>query len=172
MKKKILFFTATAIITEKQRMAGKLMGAQFRNAVRVDPDNLEPCDYVAGAVPECYAEYPVYGPEQAAADLAEATDDTLPAGTDLDPSDDTEDASDDTESDTEQEDSEESEENTDSDPEGEEDGEEITTEYLAGLDKAGLLELAVEENIGLTSNDKKSAPKLRKAIAAHFEISE
>lgn len=169
MKRKILFFTATAFITEGQKALGKLMGAQFRNAVHVDPDNLEPCDFVAGDVPECYAEYPVYGPEEAAEAIKSATDSTLPAGGENDSPDASEDASDDTDSDTDQDDTTETD---DGGSDSEEDGEEITLEYLEGLDKAELMELANEENIGLTSADKKSAPKLRKAIAAHFEISE
>lgn len=165
MKRKILFFTATAFITEEQKNLGKLMGAQFRNATHVDPSNLEDCDFVAGDVPECYSDYPVYGPEEAAEALKKATDSTLPAGGEIESPDVTEDASDDTDSDTDQDD-------TDTDPDSGEEGEEITLEYLEGLDKDALMDLADEENIGLTSNDKKSAPKLRKAIAAHFEIQE
>ena len=166
MKKVILFFTAGAMVSAEQIALGKSVGAQFRNALLVDESNPEPCDYVMGDVPECYKDIPVFGPEQAAEALKSLSGDTLPPQGENGPQMGSEDASGTSEMGTGEDTPPESTEN----PENDEEEEEITLEYLEGLDKDELLELAEEENIGLTAADKKSAPKLRAAIANHFDL--
>lgn len=164
LKKVILFFTVGAKVSAEQLALGKSVGAQFRNASLMDPENPEPCDFVMGDAPECYRDIPVFGPEQAAEALKSLGGDTLPPQGENGPQTGSEDASGTSETDTGDDTPPESTENPENDEE------EITLEYLEGLDKGELLELAEEENIGLTTADKKSAPKLRAAIADHFDL--
>lgn len=164
MKKVILFFTAGAMVSAEQIALGKSVGAQFRNALLVDESNPEPCDYVMGYVPECYKDKPVYGPEEAAEAIKSLSGNTLPPQGENGPQTTSEDASRASETATGGDNTPESPENPD------EEGEEVTLEYLEGLDKDELLELADEENIGLTAADKKSPTKLRAAIAEHFDL--
>lgn len=162
MKRKltILFFTAGPFITEDQKALGQSVGAQFRNAQLVDPDRREDCDYVMGAVPVCYEDKPVYDSEAASEAFKSFSGDTLPPQGENAPQDAPQDASGELNGGTD----------GDSGTDNQDSGEEITLDYLGGLDKAELLELADEENIGLTASDKKSTDKLRTAIAEHFGL--
>ena len=160
----ILFFTSGPHLSAEALALGKSVGAQFRNAKLVDTENLEKCDYVMGEVPECYQDYPVFGAEAAAEAFKALGGDTLPPQGENGPHGASEDASGVSNTATGGESSHETPENP------EDEGEEITLEYLEGLDKDELLELADEENVGLTAADKKSVEKLRAAIAAHFEL--
>jgi len=58
---KILYFTEGANCTPEQRDEARAIGAGIRNGRLCDGG--EPCDYVAGAVPDVYAGKPLYSPE-------------------------------------------------------------------------------------------------------------
>lgn len=71
VKKKpvVLYFHHGAVPTDEQYKEGLSIGGRFRNADHVVPgENLEHADFVAGEVPEAYAEkYPLYGQEEGGA---------------------------------------------------------------------------------------------------------
>lgn len=165
MKTIVLYFTAGAMISAEQLQEGRMMGAMFRNAKLVDQSRPEACDFVAGGpIPECYKEKPVFTPEALAERLeavSQAAQATLPAGDEDEPEDGTDGTSEASDTDTDAESGEET-------PEGEE--VEITQEYLDGLDKDELLQLAEDysSEFTLKPQEKKSAPKLRAALASRL----
>ncbi len=129
---------------------GQSVGAQYRNAHYVE--GLEPCDYVAGyPIPDIYKDHPlhpVWKPIEESGDGSE-----LPglnfqgdAGQVLDalnaqgPLDD-----------------------------GTEEIE-LTAEYLEGLTKKQMIELADEEELDLTADQKKTAASLLEALKTIYEL--
>ncbi len=69
MEKKIIFFVENGIPTEADLVEARKLGTSvFRNAqVAAEDRNTEPCDFVAGHIPENYAHLPtVSGAKQAA----------------------------------------------------------------------------------------------------------
>jgi len=146
-KKKVLFFTLKQVTAEEIEF-GKAIRAQFRDSVVAGRNETEECDYVAGHIPDNYAEFPEYP-----ADAAEA----LTGSTDLQgvvsP-----------EGNSEQGNSGPAQVLQESD---------LTLDVLEKMGKDELLDLASQyDEIGLTRVQKKSAPKLRVAIAEYLEILE
>lgn len=156
-KKKVLFFTGRKSTAEELEF-GKAIGAQFRAAHVAAEEKPEPADYVAGHVPKNYADYPVY-PKEAAemiAGSAELVNGGTPEGTDEEP---TQSSSEDASA-------------------GDTDGEvgeevEITLDILEKMGKEELQELADEyEDFNFSAQEKKSAPKMRTALADYLDIQE
>lgn len=172
MKKKILLFTPTSKVSAAVMEYGRSIGAQFRVAKNTDEQNIEPCDYVAGAVPKCYLDkFPVFPAEGLKAPEAPVFTQT---GSTLPPQGDNGDltAAQGASTDPDNPDLGGTDPENDPDSTNEDEGEELTLEYLESLEEAELLELAKDEEVHLTKADKKSAPKIRAAIAAHFELQE
>lgn len=156
-KKKVLFFTGRKISNEELEF-GRAINAQFRNAHIAAQNFPESADYVAGQVPENYSDYPTY-PEEAAemiAGSAALVNGGTPEGTEG------------------EDDSGSSEGNSGDENQDDDDEEvEITLEILEKMDKDELVELAGEyEDFNFNAQEKKSAPKMREALANYLDIQE
>lgn len=164
-RKKILFFVVGSMISSALLELGRSIGAQFRNARLVDPDNIEPCDMVAGQViPPGYEKFPVH-PEASPEVVAELTGSTPPPTVPDGPPGAFMDAS----GGSNEGNSEEIPD--DSESEGE-DTVEISLEYLNSLENEELIALADEEGLELSKNQMKSREKTLKALVEFFELQE
>lgn len=156
-KKKVIYFTGRKA-TQEELEFGKAIGAQFRASHIAAQHAPEPADYVAGLIPKNYEDYPVY-PEEAAemiAGSAALVNGGTPEGTDEEPSQSS------------------SEDASGGDTDGEV-GEEvdITLDILEKMGKEELIELAEEyEDFNFSAQEKKSAPKMRTALADYLDIQE
>lgn len=65
MAARILYYIDGPWPTADEKAQGRAMGAAFRNARLADRP--EPCDFVAGAVPDCCAHLPRWQPDGEAA---------------------------------------------------------------------------------------------------------
>lgn len=135
MKKLILFFTDGNQATEQELEVGRSISAQFRNVKLVDPENLEKPVYVAGHVPECYANVPVH-PSAAEVTVLPDTGSDTPVEAQTPASDDSAGSDDD----------------------------EITEESLEEMTKAELIDFAEANDIELDADDKKNKASLVAAV--------
>lgn len=156
-KKKVIYFTGRKA-TQEELEFGKAIGAQFRASHIAAQHEPEPADYVAGVIPKNYADYPVYPAEAAEmiAGSAALVNGGTPEGTVEEPSQSS------------------SEDASAGDTDGEV-GEEvdITLDILEKMGKEELIELAEEyEDFNFSAQEKKSAPKMRTALADYLDIQE
>lgn len=145
--KKVIFFTLKQVTAEEIEF-GKAIRAQFRDSVVAGQNETEECDYVAGHIPGNYSHFPEFP-----ADAAEAlTGSTYLQGV-VPP--------------------EGSSERGNSGPAQDLQESNLTLGVLDKMGKDELLDLASQyDEMGLTRVEKKSAPKLRVAIAEYLEILE
>lgn len=148
-KKKILYWLKDGVASEAQEEEGRSVGAQFRNAYYAEEggedDPIEKCDYVMGDIPESYSRIPVFGSKKRHSSLKDSGDST-DTGTGSNA------ASGGAQDDEEPEEI------------------EITAEYIGGLLKPDLIQLAQEEEITLTGTEK--VDQLKALLLEHFELQE
>ncbi len=148
-KKKILYWLKDGVATEAQEEEGRSVGAQFRNAYYAEEggedDPIEKCDYVMGDVPASYSDVSVFRSKTAHKTLNSSGGST---DTGAGPK------------------------TTSGSPQGDEEPEEIeiTAEYIGGLLKPDLIQLAQEEEITLTGTEK--VDQLKDLLLEHFELQE
>lgn len=156
-KKKVIYFTGRKASQEELEF-GKAIGAQFRASHIAAQHDPEPADYVAGKIPDNYADYPVYPAEAAEmiAGTAALVNGGTPEGTSEEPS----------------------QSSPDDASAGDTDGEvgeevDITLEILNEMGKEELIELAEGyDDFQFNAQEKKSAPKMRTALADYLDIQE
>ncbi len=140
-----MFWLKDGVASDEQREQARTVGAQFRNSEFADEENLEEADYVMGDVPECYSDYKRFGAKKQHSSLRSSGGSTDTGATGNAASGGAQD---------------------DEDPEEIE----VTVEYINGLLKADLIELAQSEEITLTGHEK--VDELKDILLEHFELQE